>query len=229
MSGREQISNYFADLRHKVRIQASQTHLDTLSPLIDNKLAELAQVIVLRQKSQLADVLALVKSGQGKRLMDEIRFEINAMVQIEESALAQLELEYQASMRLLFFIFLGVSLLALLSVLSFAYLIYSKSKEHLKGLLHIETRHLLEQQEAMNKQLKKANNSALEIKEQLAVTLSSIGDAVIATDIQARRLTVVRSTKFSTSSTRKPACQRPFRLWKLWRTAPFRAWPTIPY
>jgi PAS domain S-box-containing protein len=186
LSGREQISDYFADLRHKVRIQASQTHLDTLSPLIDNKLAELAQVIVLRQKSQLADVLVLVKSGQGKRLMDEIRFEINAMVQIEESALAQLELEYQASMRLLFFIFLGVSLLALLSVLSFAYLIYSKSKEHLKDLLHIETRHLLEQQEAMNKQLKKANNSALEIKEQLAVTLSSIGDAVIATDIQAR-------------------------------------------
>ncbi len=186
LSGREQISDYFADLRHTVRIQASQTHLDTLSPLINAKLAELAQVIALRQKNQMADILSLVKSGQGKRLMDAIRVEINALIQIEENALAQLEVEYQASMRLLFFIFLGVSLLALLSVLSFAYLIYSKSKEHLKDLLHIETRHLLEQQEAMNKQLKKANNSALEIKEQLAVTLSSIGDAVIATDIQAR-------------------------------------------
>jgi PAS domain S-box-containing protein len=186
LSGRDRIAGYFGDLRQTAQIQASQTHLDALSPLIDAKLAELAQVIVLRQKNQMTDVLALVKSGQGKRLMDAIRVEINALVEIEERALAQLELAYQSSMRQLFFIFLGVCLLALLSVLSFAYLIYSKSKEALKDLLHVETRHLLALQEAMNRQLQQANNSALENEEKLSVTLNSIGDAVIATDHEAR-------------------------------------------
>lgn len=186
LTGRDRISGYFGDLRQNVRIQAGQTHLDALSPLIDAKLAELAQVIVLRQKNQMADVLALVKSTQGRRLMDAIRVEINALVQIEESTLARLEQEYQSSLRLLFFIFLGVSLLALLSVLSFAYLIYSKSKERVKDLLYVETRHLLELQEVMNTQLQQANNAALENEEKLSVTLSSIGDAVIATDNKAR-------------------------------------------
>ena len=186
LAGSDRIAGYLEDLRQNVRIQASQNYLEAISPLIAAKLAELAQVIALRQINQMADVLALVKSGQGKRLMDAVRVEINALVQVEENALAQLELEYQASMRQLFFIFLGVSLLALLSVLSFTYLIYSKSKEHLKDLLHEETRHLLELQEAMNTQLQQANNTALENEEKLSVTLSSIGDAVITTDTEAR-------------------------------------------
>ena len=186
LTGRDGISGYLDDLRQNVRIQASQTHLAALAPLIDAKLAELAQIIVLRQNNQMADVLARVKSGQGKRLMDAIRVEINALVQEEETALAELEAEFQSSLRQLFFIFLGVSLLALLSVLSFAYQIYSRSKERLKDLLHVETRHLLERQEAMNTQLQQANNSALENGEKLSVTLGSIGDAVIATDNNAR-------------------------------------------
>jgi two-component system sensor histidine kinase EvgS len=186
LAGRDGIPGTIEELRQNTRIKASQSHLATLSPLITARLAELAQVIVLRRNNEMKAVLALVKSGRGKRLMDTIQIEINALVQIEENALAQLEDEFQSSIRQLFFIFLGISLLALLSVLSFAYLIYSKNQQRLKDLLYLETRHLLEAQEAMNTQLQKANNTALENEEKLSVTLSSIGDAVIATDREAR-------------------------------------------
>ena len=135
LAGRDGIPGTIEELRQNTRIIASQSHLATLSPLITARLAELAQVIVLRRNNEMKAVLALVKSGRGKRLMDTIQIEINALVQIEENALAQLEDEFQSSIRQLFFIFLGISLLALLSVLSFAYLIYSKNQQRLKDLL----------------------------------------------------------------------------------------------
>lgn len=185
-AGHERITGHLAALHQMPLVSASQIHLEALVPLIDAKLSELAQVISLRRSHETTAVLALVKSGEGKRLMDSIRVEIDALVQVEEGALAQLELEFQSSMRQLFFIFLGASMLALLSVLSFAYLIYSQSQQGFKNLLHLETRHLLDVQEAMNTQLQQANSNALDNEEKLAVTLNSIGDAVIATDSEAR-------------------------------------------
>ncbi|MBK7989233.1 MAG: PAS domain-containing protein [Comamonadaceae bacterium] len=53
--------------------------------------------------------------------------------------------------------------------------------------MHDETRHLLQAQEATNRQLEDANGTlAAQRGEKLTVTLNSIGDAVIATDLQAR-------------------------------------------
>jgi len=80
----------------------------------------------------------------------------------------------------------GTSLLALLSVFSLAYLVYSKKQQHIRNSLFLETRQLLEIQEALNRQLQQANSLARENEEKLAVTLNSIGDAVIATDAEAR-------------------------------------------
>ncbi len=52
--------------------------------------------------------------------------------------------------------------------------------------IEAERQHLLEIQEQMNKQLQQANLTLRDSEEKLAVTLNSIGDAVIATDAQAR-------------------------------------------
>ena len=52
----------------------------------------------------------------------------------------------------------------------------------LEDLVHLETRHLLEVQEGMNKQLEQTNATLHISEEKLAVTLNSIGDAVIAVD-----------------------------------------------
>ena len=52
--------------------------------------------------------------------------------------------------------------------------------------IEAERQHLLEIQEETNKQLQQANVTLRESEEKLAVTLNSIGDAVIATDAKAR-------------------------------------------
>ena len=87
--------------------------------------------------------LAVVTSGQDKRLMDSIRAEMRSFIQIEEGALAQHDAEFQASMRQLFTIIVIASLLALLFALSFAYLIYRETQQRLKNLVQLETQHLL--------------------------------------------------------------------------------------
>jgi len=78
------------------------------------------------------------------------------------------------------------SLLALLVVLAFAWLIYRESQQRLKNLIHLETQHLLEIQEALNTRLELANITLRDSEEKLAVTLNCIGDAVITTDAAGR-------------------------------------------
>jgi PAS domain S-box-containing protein len=89
-------------------------------------------------------------------------------------------------MRHLFIIIVTASLFTLLFALSFAYLIYRETQHRLKNLVHLETQHLLEIQEETNKQLQQANVTLQVSEEKLAVTLNSIGDAVIATDAEGR-------------------------------------------
>jgi diguanylate cyclase (GGDEF)-like protein len=154
---RDSIRGHLKELQQLTSISADRKHLDAMAPLIDAKLAEMSHVIELRRNHDMTDVLAVVGSGQGKRLMDTIRAEKNSFVQIEEGALAQHEAEFQSDMHHLFIVILTTSLLILLFALSFAYLIYRETQQQLKNLVHLETQHLLEIQEDTNKQLQQAN------------------------------------------------------------------------
>ncbi len=117
--------------------------------------------------------------------MDAIRVEIGGIIQLEESELARREAGYQSNLRQLFAVIVIASLFALLFSLLFAYLIYQQSRQRLKNLVHLETRHLLDHQETTNQQLRQANATLRESEEKIAVTLNSIGDAVLATDSKA--------------------------------------------
>jgi len=119
-------------------------------------------------------------------LMDSIRAEMRGFIQIEEGALVQHDAEFQSNLRHLFTIIIAASLLALLFALSFAYLIYRETQQRFKNLVHLETQHLVERQEETNKQLQQAKLTLQLGEGKLAVALSSIGDAVIATDADAR-------------------------------------------
>jgi len=77
-------------------------------------------------------------------------------------------------------------LLALLVVAFLLFWLVQKSQQTEKNLVHLDTRRLLAAQEDSNRQLLEANAKAQEVAQKLAVTLDSIGDAVIATDAQAR-------------------------------------------
>ncbi|NTV13896.1 MAG: response regulator [Desulfobulbaceae bacterium] len=183
---RDSLSGHLKKLRQLTIIGAAQSHLDTVAPLLEARLAHLAQVIALQKNHDATGAVALVRSGQGKRLMDAIRFEMRGVLQIEDSARSRREAEFQANMRRLFVVMVAASLLTLLFALAFAYLIYRESQQRLKDLVHLETQHLLKMQEEMNQQLQ-LTNASLQVSEgKLAVTLNSIGDAVIATDAEGR-------------------------------------------
>ena len=80
----------------------------------------------------------------------------------------------------------STSVLALVSAFLFAWLIYRQAAQRPRNSRESETRHLLEVQEAINQRLRQANVILRDSEEKLAVTLNSIGDAVIATDGEAR-------------------------------------------
>ena len=183
---RESISGRLEELRQLTLINTAHEHLNALAPLLDAKLAELAQVIELRRNHDMTAALAIVGSGQGKRLMDSIRAEISGFIQIEEVARAQQDAEFQSNMHHLFIIIAIASLLMLLFALAFVYWIYRETQQRFKNISHLETQHFLELQEETNKQLQQANVSLRDSEEKLAVTLNSIGDAVIATDAEGR-------------------------------------------
>ena len=99
---RDSISDHLGALRQLTVISAAGKHLDTMQPLVEAKLAELAQVIELRRDHDMTALLAMVSSGQGKRLMDSIRGEMNSFIRIEEDVLAQNDAAFQSNMRRLF-------------------------------------------------------------------------------------------------------------------------------
>jgi len=164
----------------------AKQHLDAVTPLLEAKLAEMAQVIELRRHQEMGAVLEVVRSGRGKRLMDGIREEMAGFKRIEEEALSQHEAQLQSQLRVLFTLIAVASFFGLLFALSFAYQVFGQTKQRIKHLVHLETLHLLESQESDNAQLQHVNATLRESEEKLAVTLHSIGDAVIATDAQAR-------------------------------------------
>jgi len=95
------------------------------------------------------------------------------------------EADFQVNIYLLFAIIIATCLFTLLSAFFFFYLNNRKTQQRLKNLVDVETQHLLAMQEGINKQLQQANLTLQDSQEKLAVTLHSIGDAVIATDGEA--------------------------------------------
>jgi CHASE3 domain sensor protein len=82
---RDNISGHLKHLYQLTSISAAHKHLDAMAPLIDAKLAELSHVIELRRNHDMTAALAVVGSGQGKRLMDSIRAEHNSYIRLSAS------------------------------------------------------------------------------------------------------------------------------------------------
>jgi PAS domain S-box-containing protein len=164
---------------------AERLRLQTVAPLLQAKLQHMSAVVALRRSGDMAGALARVRNGEGKRLMDTIRAEMGTFVGQQEAALGQRDAEFRLRMARLFNLIVVASLLTVAMALFFGYLIYRDARQRLQNQLHQETRRLLALQEATNGQLQQANLALSDREEKLAVTLNSIGDAVIATDAQA--------------------------------------------
>ena len=186
LAQRASLNGRLQNLRNLTLLPAAQKYLDAVAPLTEAKLAVMSQTIELRRQQGMPAALALVRGGQGKSLMDSIRNEMLGFIATEENLLAQREAEFQSQMRRMFSLIVAASLLAAWFAIAFAWLIFRQTQQRFKDLMLLETRHLLDSQEAMNRQLQQSNDALANREEKLTVTLDSIGDAVIATDAEAR-------------------------------------------
>nr|WP_295776214.1 PAS domain S-box protein [Rhodoferax sp.] len=181
---RDNIKAHLVVLRELTTSAPAQQHVDTITPLLDAKLAEMDKTIAMRRDHDAVGALALINNDEGKRLMDAIRQQMRSIVQIETDIQTQHNAAFDRSMRRLFTIIIGISALALLMALYFAYSTYRAAQQRLKNLVFEKTQHLLEEQLGTNALLQTSNDALQDSTQKLTVTLNSIGDAVIATDAQ---------------------------------------------
>ena len=158
------IRREFEILRARARDgELSDQDVATLWHLTSEKLDELQATIVLRRKQGLPAALAVVETDFGKNQMDLIRAQVAKMTGAEERALGSAK---QRAADLVFYSNLIFALSTLLNL----------------GMLIWAYRRIRDESAAREK-------ATLEIREQkelLDVTLASIGDAVIVTDLEGR-------------------------------------------
>ena len=183
---RDGISGQLEQLRRLTLSGAAHKRLDAMVPVVAAKLAEMENVVKLRRNNNMAAASADVRGTRGKREMDSIRAGMSGFVRLAEDGLAQHDAGFQSNLRRLFVIIVVTSLLMLLFAFSFAYFIYLETQQRLNNSVNLETQHLLEIQEDTNIRLQQANATLRISEEKLAVTLKSIGDAVLVTDAEER-------------------------------------------
>ena len=158
--------------------ELSSDKVDRVAKLTEEKLSELERTIQLRREKGLDAALAIVRDNHGKQLMNEIHAEIAQMHADEEKEFtaASARAHWAANLRSATVVGVGLSILA--------FLLWAFRK-----IWHRREAAILETSEQ---------------RELLAITLASIGDAVIATDAngnvvllnpEAERLTGWRSSE----------------------------------
>jgi PAS domain S-box-containing protein len=182
---RDSIKGRLEVLKQLASDSPGQIHLTSLTPLVQAYMLELSQAITMHSNKNQTAAQALVSNAQGKHAMDVIRAHISRFIQSQDDNRALREANFESDMHRLFSVIVIVSLLALLAAVFFAWWLYRETGQHLKNLVHLETRQLLENQEVINGQLQQTNLMLRVSEEKLTVTLNSIGDAVIATDVAA--------------------------------------------
>ena len=158
----------------------SRKYLDALVPEVDAFLARMVQGIDQRRAQSAPPVAGL---GEGKRQMDAIRLQMGGFIQLEQALRAQRETTFEAELHRMLLGLWATSLLTLMLALTFAYSRVQASRRRFKRLIQEETQHLLEAQRELNGHLERTNAALQEKEELLAVTLHSIGDAVLTTGL----------------------------------------------
>jgi methyl-accepting chemotaxis protein len=99
-TGSATVSNVVKELRKLTADNPNQQkRLDAIEPLIAAKLAELKETIDLRRKGDLDGTVKIVKGGEGKRYMDDLRRILDEMDNEERGLLAQRAEEAEAAAR----------------------------------------------------------------------------------------------------------------------------------
>ncbi len=186
LQARSAVGSRFDELRKLVNIPAARSALDAAAPLVEAGLKELDTVVALRRTASAAAAAAHIEQGEGLRLMRGIETHMDAFRQIQSEARWAHEARFALSLQHLLTAIVVMGVLALLFTLYFGVCVYREARHRIKQAGHQETKALLGVQETTNARLNEINATLRVSEERLAITLNSIGDAVIATDANAR-------------------------------------------
>lgn len=128
--------------------------------LIDAKLDEIASIIEIYRQGDVNGAIARVGSGEGRKLMDAIRAEVQGFNAEQENIPDSNEDSFQSNMSRLLVTIVATGLLTLLLAIAFAYLAYRDMQQQLQNRIHLETKHLLDQIKAKNVELTMATAMA---------------------------------------------------------------------
>jgi PAS domain S-box-containing protein len=140
-----------------------QARFAQLRPVIDGRLDELRRTVASAQEGEVDAALAIVRTDAGKALMDDVRVRIGVMQEAEQQALQQRLADVRQRTDISIFSIYATVTVGLVSV---------------AAVFALVRRNVSERDRA-------AREVAGE-REALRVTLASIGDAVITTDIDGR-------------------------------------------
>jgi PAS domain S-box-containing protein len=152
---------HLKELTSDNREQASR--VSVFERKVDLKLKNLSESVALAKSGDLGKALEIVRTNHGKGVMDDVRNEVAAMIRQEDMLLQKRTAESDKSIRI-----------TLLSIVIPAFL----------GVVLVGTAFYLSQQNITQRE--RAAQVLAEQRERLRVTLASIGDAIITTDIEGR-------------------------------------------
>ena len=182
----ETIPGAIAGLQAAARSQLQQQLVRRIVPLAEDKLAELKRTIDLRRENNAAAALEEVRTGRGKVYMDALRTHLARLNDLSEQQLDREQERSRASSARLQFA--GIAGLAVLMAMLVASTISVYRGTRLRERLHREIE---------------------EARDTLQVTLASIGDAVISTDVRARVTFMNPVAEALTGWTERDARDRP--------------------
>lgn len=156
------VDSHLQELRQLTADNPSvQSHLTTVTELTTLKLQEMAQTIALFRAGKADEARSTVLSDRGLLVMNDLRSELSRMKMDEAGVEAQRQLRYEHSIRVTVACIYAASTLAVFGLVILAYFILRE------------------------RMLRERHARELRAREEwFRVTLTSIGDAVIATDPQ---------------------------------------------
>lgn len=170
-------------LEKMIHSQVGKEHFEKLFQILTAKLEYMEKVVNLTSNNQGVAGLELLKTGRGFYLTEVFQKELQSFIELQQSLLDANEQKFLNRFSYFFKIAIYSSIFASFSALFAGYLFYRESRLKLKNAVSKRTEELLRIQKKVNLQLKLANLNLENNKEQLNVTLHSIGDGVITTDV----------------------------------------------
>lgn len=131
-SGRDATLRNLAEIRKLTTDNAEQQRrIDAVEPIVAARLADLEQIMTFAESDRLIDAVARVRSNEGKRLMDDVRRRLGAILRVEARLLDQRSTRARNSAYAL----LGVTLVGLSLIVLIAFLAYRSLRRYTQAIV----------------------------------------------------------------------------------------------